>query len=352
MSYATVDVGTTSVVSNVETESQLRDIFGTSDAPATADTAEATASESEPVAETAATPATRDAQGRFTSGKTADESPATGIAPEPAAAEPVAASEPEPADDPDIDTETGLKKSARPYKLVRQYQEQAQAAQRELAQMRAQMAQQPAPTQQAQAEAQAHAQTTNELGNRPRLADFPDWEQFEAAQDAWDTRFREKVRAEARASAEQTFAQREQAARFDQLQTEGRAKYPDFDAVLDTAARQGAMWSPLMTQIVLTSPTAIDLAYALAKDPGEARRLAAIADPTFAAFEMGQFVTRVATARSTGPVATEKPKTAAIAPLKPVGASPLTTDEPPGESASAAEHARYWNAKERSASRR
>jgi hypothetical protein len=293
---------------------------------------------------------TRDASGRLTgTGEPVDESD---LDAEPAAAEEVAAVpvEEEPVVDPDIDVATGLKKSARPYKLVQQYEQAAKTAQREAAELRAQveaLKRQPEP-------AKTEPASVDGLP-RPLLNDFESWDDWSKADDAWIRgeikRESARVAAETQKASEAQFVQRQIAAKLDQVTTECAKKYPDFDAVVTAAMEAGAIWSPLMTNVVLSSPRPEDLAYALAKDPGTARRLAAIADPFQAGVEMGQFIARVTAASTTGPAATQR-TTAAHAPIKPVGSSVIAAEQSPDDLDFGPEYVRRMNAKDREVARR
>lgn len=316
------------------------------------------AAAAEPTTDDLATESTegkaRDEKGRFVSAKPAEpEAPAVeAAAPAPAQPEPPAADEQ--AVDPDIDVDTGLKKNARPYQLVRKFQQQAESVTRENQQLRDTIAQLQRTAQSLPpAKEQAPSPASLDLGPRPSLDDFGSWGEWLAADTVWhdkriELRAKELIEAE-RAQFTQALSQRDEMAQFNALTEKGRAKYPDFDAVVATAAQQGAYWSESMKRIVLSSPHAEHLAYALAKDVGEARRLAAIADPLLVGLEMGQLLTRIAVASTTGTTAPVKTQTQAKAPLKPVGASATVSDGAPPDDADFDSHLSHYNRLEKRA---
>jgi hypothetical protein len=104
-----------------------------------------------------------------------------------------------------------------------------------------------------------------------------------------------------------------------------------------------------MREAITESPRAADLVYFLATHPEECTQLAEESreTPVAAAVVMRRFLEsrlapRAAASNGAGTAARAAVSTAKP-PVTPVGSSPVVSDEPPGESASAAEHARYWN---------
>lgn len=145
-------------------------------------------------------------------------------------------------------------------------------------------------------------------------------------------------------------AQTQQAA-FEQRIADGRTAHPDWDEALTQAATLGLQVSEVMRAAITESPKAADLVHYLATHPEECFQLAeeSIATPVAAATVMRRYLEsqvspRPAPTPGTGTgarpmVSTAKP------PVTPVGSSPVASDAPPGDEASAAEHARYWNRK-------
>lgn len=307
--------------------------------PATVDAAPAAAGDD---FETDGVDGRRDAQGRYTRTGTGEPEAAADAITDPAQDEPAA--------DPDIDVATGLKKSARPYKLVQQYQQRAEQVVRENAELKARLEALERGTPQAP-KPQTQATGTDELRARPNLNDYNSWDEWYAADGQWvDDRITHSI-SQDRKAREQEQQQRAAFARADQVKAAGAAKYADFFDVIEAAQAAGAEWSPIMTHVVMSSPQAHDLAYALAKDHGEARRLAAIADPVTAGVEMGRFLARVTAESSTGPAAPVR-STQAKPPIKPIGSSVTAADQPPEDLEFGPEYIRRMNAKDRESARR
>lgn len=184
----------------------------------------------------------------------------------------------------------------------------------------------------------------------------PQFEQFADAADpytaylqAW-TRW-DRAQGIAQALAEREAAQAAQARgqTFEARLADGRKDHPDFDQVLTQADTLGLQVSAVMREAITDSPHAADLVYYLATHPEECTQLAeeSLTTPVAAATVMRRLLEshiapRAAPSNGSGPAA-RAPVSTAKPPVTPVGSSPVVSDEPPGESASAAEHARYWN---------
>jgi hypothetical protein len=180
-----------------------------------------------------------------------------------------------------------------------------------------------------------------------QFADAPD--PYTAYVQAWTRWDRAQALAQARAEwdAEQTAKARAQS--FQSRLADGRTQYPDFDQALTQADTLGLQVSAVMQEAIADSPKAADLVYYLATHPEECTQLAEESQqtPVAAATVMRRLLEshlapRPAPSTGTGTgaratVSTAKP------PVTPVGSSPVVSDEPPGDTASAAEHARYWN---------
>jgi hypothetical protein len=104
-----------------------------------------------------------------------------------------------------------------------------------------------------------------------------------------------------------------------------------------------------MREAIADSSHAADLVYYLATHPEECTQLALESEqtPTAAASVMRRLLESHLAPRAGSPNGTGAAAKAAVStakpPIQPVGSSPVVSDDPPGESASAAEHARYWN---------
>lgn len=111
-----------------------------------------------------------------------------------------------------------------------------------------------------------------------------------------------KQQAEAeKASRQQEEQHRQQAAfkeRIDAVVNEGRAKYGDFDAVIN--AGLGAFLNPTMQQAIALGENGQDVAYWLGKNPAEAARISQL-PPMLMVLELGR-VSAKATAPAPSPI--------------------------------------------------
>ena len=329
---ATVEHGGVSVTSNTATEEQLRAELATP--PGETPPAEPAAPEPEERA--------RDEKGRFT-----QKAPAEAPAPADAAAPPQLPLEPEkPAKDPTLPRHNPI---ARMNKALAE----AAALRERNARLEAEL--------QARAQAApASGVPTPELPPPPRVTAIPEpqFEQFANAPDpytaymqAWARWDRAEGIAQARLQWEAEQAQRTQAAAFADKMAAGRKARADFDAVLTEADTMGLQVSAVMQAAIAESDHAADLVYYLATHPEVCTQLAeeSIATPVTAGPVMRRLLEshlsgRADASNGAGTAAPTKPSTAKP-PIQPVGSSPVVTDEPPGDAATAAEHARYWNRK-------
>ena len=192
----------------------------------------------------------------------------------------------------------------------------------------------------------------------PASGDEPQFEQFTQEADpytayvqAW-ARWDNARQVEARFAAyEAAQTARAEQARFAARVQEGRTQYPDWDEALTQAATMGLQVSDVMRAAITASPRAADLVHYLATHPEECTQLAeeSLTTPVAAATVMQRLLeSQVSSpaAASNGPGSAARPViSTAKPPVRPVGSSPVVSDAPPGDEASAAEHARYWNRK-------
>jgi hypothetical protein len=188
----------------------------------------------------------------------------------------------------------------------------------------------------------------------------PQFEQFADAPDPYTAYVQAWTRwdhAQQLAAARTAWtAEQQQQARAKEFQTRldsGRTQYPDFDQVLTEADTLGLQVSAVMQEAIADSSKAADLVYFLATHPEECLQLAeeTAQAPVAAAPVMRRYLEsqlqglsapRAAPTNGSGPAA-RAPVSLAKPPVTPVGSSPVVSDDPPGDSASAAEHSRYWN---------
>lgn len=186
-----------------------------------------------------------------------------------------------------------------------------------------------------------------------QFANEPD--PYTAYMQAWARWDRAQALAQARSEWETAQTEKAKAQTFQTHLATGRTAYPDFDQVLTTADTLGLQVSAVMQEAIADSPKAADLVYYLATHPEECTQLAAESQmtPVAAATVMRRLLEshlapRAAASPGNGAGAGTAARAAvstAKPPVTPVGSSPVVSDEPPGESATPSEHARYWNRK-------
>jgi hypothetical protein len=166
---------------------------------------------------------------------------------------------------------------------------------------------------------------------------------------AWSRWDRAQALAQARSEWDAEQAEKAKAETLKARLDAGKTQYQDFDNALKEADTLGLQVSAVMQAAIADSPRAADLVYFLATHPEECTQLAeeSQATPVAAATVMrrlleSQLAPRAAPSHGSGPAARATVSTAKP-PVTPVGSSPVVSDEPPGDAASAAEHARYWN---------
>lgn len=129
-------------------------------------------------------------------------------------------------------------------------------------------------------------------------------QEFEARQTKQSSHAEEQARRQTEADGRQKLA-----AGFAERETEARAKYGDYDDVIDNSP---AEWNDSMREVAMGLPNGPDVVYHISQNPDEATRIAGL-DPTSAAVELGAVGARLA-------VASPKPKTtSAPDPVVPVG---------------------------------
>ena len=331
----TVDHGGVSITSNTVSEADLR---AEMEAPAESGQV-APSQDTPPEGETPAQAAqrARDEKGRF----------ATKAAPEPTL-EAEAAPEPE-AQARRRDDHPRYSQHARMAQALAQKAEaerRAQALETELARYQQAMA----------------ARQPRDLSDPPTThPGEPQFEQFANEADpytaylqAWTRWDRAQGIAQARAEWDAEQTQKSRAQTFQSRLTADKTHYPDFDQVLTQADTLGLQVSAVMQEAIADSPRAADLVYYLATHPEECIQLAerSVQTPVAAATVMQDLLESrlqshsaptAAPAKSGSGSAARATVSTAKPPVMPVGSSPVVSDEPPGDAASAAEHARYWN---------
>ena len=184
----------------------------------------------------------------------------------------------------------------------------------------------------AESERQRRERILAATGEAPKEADFPDPIEYAAALGAY--KFRQSdAQSGARFMAEDAQAADDRAAQADaerrhlraqafaEESSEARKVYADYDQALAIAADPSIVSRPL-SEMVLESDRAADVAYFLGKNPAVAVQLSRMA-PVDAARELGRIEARIATPQP-------KTQTNAPAPISPVngrGAAPTKRSE-------------------------
>ena len=346
----TVDHGSVSITTNTASEADLR---AEMEAPA-----DPTPSHADPHDPTPAIPhdptppgPVRDEHGRFAKADPAAP-PADGAAPEEPPAEPSA--EPAPPTRRRDDALPRHSPIARMQQALAQKAEadrRAAALEAELARYRQQSAPSQVPTPSPPPPGVPAGTTGQAEPQFDQFANEPD--PYTAYVQAWTRWDRAQALAAARAEWDAEQSAKTRAREFETRLAAGRTAYPDFDKVLGEADTLGLQVSAVMQDAIAESPKAADLVYYLATHPEECLQLAEESQqtPVAAAPVMRRLLEtkieshpapRAVPSNGTGAAARATVSTAKP-PVTPVGSSPVMSDEPPGESASAAEHARYWN---------
>jgi len=332
----TVDHDGTTITTNTMSEAALRTEM---EAPPTPDP-QSPAPEGETAAEQAAR--ARDEKGRFA--KQAATEAATPPAEAPAA--------PEPVPDPDQPSRGRRRDDSlprhSPITRINQAMAAKMEAERRAAALEAELLR---ITQQAQLPTERPTTPQGNGPGEPLFEQFADQaDPYTAYLQAWTRWDRAQGLAQARAEWEAAESLKHKAQTFQSRVTEGKVHYPDFDNVLQNADTLGLQVSAVMQEAIAASPKAADLVYYLATHPEECTQLAEESSqtPVAAATVMQRLLESHLAPRAVPPnggsgAAARAPVSTAKPPVSPVGSSPVVSDDPPGEAASAAEHARYWN---------
>ena len=338
----TVDHGGLTVTTNTASEADLRAEL-TRDAPA-----EAPVSEPSAAAPTDAAAPVRDEKGRFLK---RDAPAGTALSPEGGMTAPAPEAAPASADPAPGD---GLPRHDPIARMTKALAQKAEAERRAAAlESELQRLRQPVTSPVTPPPANGHPPPS---GDEPQFEQFADQaDPYTAYVQAW-ARWDHARQLDARfAQYEQQQAARAQATVFESRLADGAKHYPDWQEALTQADTLGLQISAVMQQAITSSSRAADLVHYLATHPEECFQLAeeSEATPVAAAPVMRRLLEASLAPRAAAPatngagagtaaraaVSTAKP------PVTPVGSSPVVSDAPPGDEASAAEHARYWNRK-------
>jgi len=195
-----------------------------------------------------------------------------------------------------INSEVGRRKQA---------EAAARKAEIEAAELRGKLSVQPAETAPPKPGARDTYETDDEWLAAHRAFDRHETRQEAQAQQAEASRRAE----EAARQNKQDQQKRTLGEQFGEREAEARAKYDDYDDVIDNSPAQ---WNDSMREAAMRLPNGPDVVYHISQNPDEADRIALL-DPVSAATEMGAIGAKLATAKP-------KPKTtSAPDPVEPVG---------------------------------
>ena len=332
----TVDHGGQTITTNTMSEADLRTEMEAPQTPDPTSPAPAADPSQETAAETAAR--LRDEKGRFAA-KTSAAEPETRPEPDQKPTE----TPPARRRDDALPRHNPIARMQQALAQKAEAERRAQALEAELLRI-TQASQAPA---QPQTNGHGHAAT----GNEPQFEQFAnEADPYTAYLQAWTRWDRAQAIAAARDEWEAAQTQKSRAQTFQSRLQADKVQYPDFDQVLTQADTLGLQVSAVMQEAIADSPKAADLVYYLATHPEECLQLAeeSVQTPVTAAPVMRRLLESHLAPRAVPPSGgPAQPHRAAVStakpPVTPVGSSPVVSDDPPGEAASAAEHARYWN---------
>lgn len=155
---------------------------------------------------------------------------------------------------------------------------------------------------------------------RPRREDFKSEEDFENARDEYVIKKARKGDIEDQVHSSREEVRQAQAEAWSEQAEDARERYSDFDAVIN--AVPGTVFNQAVTEAILSSERAADVAYALAKDPKRASRL-----PKMNALDLGREIGRLEAELAPKPRKISK----APPPVETVGSRGAAPVEDPGK---------------------
>lgn len=183
--------------------------------------------------------------------------------------------------------------------------------------------------------------TTGEAEPTPEA--FDTYEAYIKAQARWEARQEFKAVQDAAAQEAQQARQREVLSEYNRQLEATRAKYADFDDVVEGIANGNVQIPSALTPAIMEADNGPDIAYYLGKHPEEAQKICEMSLAR-AAVEIGRI-----SARLTPPATTAKPKPAASAappPPRPPAARSVSSPVPLAEVTDFKEYLRRRNAGE------
>jgi hypothetical protein len=173
---------------------------------------------------------------------------------------------------------------------------------------------------------------------------------YDRKKEAWDASEQQRQTQAETAQRERETSQRTMVETYATKTGEFRKTHPDFDKVIEACPVNGM--TPVLEQALLRSDNGPDLVYYLAQHPDLYDEMLLLTDGKpveeyYVALAQRRLVQR-AQAAPTGSAAASRTFTQAARPPNPVRTGPLKAgDEPPGDGASIAEHAKFYGPKAR-----
>jgi hypothetical protein len=142
---------------------------------------------------------------------------------------------------------------------------------------------------------------------RPRLSDFQTAAEFDTAMDEYESKRAEQVRSEVEVATRQQLANERQQAELAARIEAAKSDFPDWDEVINKAAKSGYTPSGHIQAAMRESEVAAHLAYHFVKNPDELRKLEQLS-PIKAVQEIGKIEQKFIKAESAeAPKATKPP---------------------------------------------
>lgn len=252
---------------------------------------------------------------------------------EPVVAEPVVEADPDAEPDPASDAGKALAKhKSKLQARINELRAQAGGSEREAAALRAELA-----ALKAGKVAEPEPAKPAIDPSKPKVENFANYEEFVEALFEWGVE--QKLTAREKAAAKDDAAKSAATAQ-QRAQAAGIAAHADFDETIGAFVDAGHQFSPVVAEAVLGHELGHEIGYALAKDPAEHARIAAL-PPGAQYVEIGKLIARLEAAAVPAPAPKPAPVTKAPAPVKPVGGSAATAVPDPKNITSVREYRKH-----------
>lgn len=167
--------------------------------------------------------------------------------------------------------------------------------------------------------------TVHEIGTK-----YSDWDAYNDDLQDWKLDERDAKKAHEAHNAAQQSYHRDVLTKADERIAAFKADHPDYDAVVNSAMiPRGAVSARAVIDHLNHSEFGAHLAYELGNDPAELARIASL-PPGYAIAALGRLEAKIemrTAAADAGPAPKTRAYTPAKPPIKPVGSSPVTSDD-------------------------